>query len=172
MRRAAARAARRLGSRTTMRPDVSFASNSAGGTRVVLPAPVGARKTTDACSRSVAVSFGRIGAIGRGSNNFSSVPYNPLPWQQAPRLLPLPCRRAACTTGRTRGKLMRLDSILNVAQIVPVTDAEGPGRRFALWFQGCPLRCPGCCNPEMLPFAGGTPTTLEVVVALLKQSVE
>ena len=45
--------------------------------------------------------------------------------------------------------------ILRVAQIVPCTEAEGPGRRFALWFQGCPLRCPGCCNPEMLPFDGG-----------------
>src|SRR5437868_698137 len=45
---------------------------------------------------------------------------------------------------------------LSVAQVVPCTEAEGPGKRFALWFQGCPLRCPGCCNPEMLPFAGGT----------------
>jgi anaerobic ribonucleoside-triphosphate reductase activating protein len=44
---------------------------------------------------------------------------------------------------------------LQVAQIVPCTEAEGPGRRFALWFQGCPLRCPGCCNPEMLRFSGG-----------------
>ena len=51
-----------------------------------------------------------------------------------------------------------LDTILSVAQIVPITEAEGPGLRFALWFQGCPLRCPGCCNPEMLPFSGGTPT--------------
>src|SRR3954451_9370528 len=45
---------------------------------------------------------------------------------------------------------------LQVAQIVAATEAEGPGLRLALWFQGCPLRCPGCCNPEMLPFAGGT----------------
>ena len=44
---------------------------------------------------------------------------------------------------------------LPIAQIVPCTEAEGPGRRFAVWFQGCPLRCPGCCNPEMLPFTGG-----------------
>ncbi|MGH3514072.1 MAG: 4Fe-4S single cluster domain-containing protein [Pseudonocardiaceae bacterium] len=43
-------------------------------------------------------------------------------------------------------------AILQVAQTVACTDAEGPGRRFALWFQGCPLRCPGCCNPEFLPF--------------------
>jgi anaerobic ribonucleoside-triphosphate reductase activating protein len=46
-------------------------------------------------------------------------------------------------------------AFLNVAQIVPCTEAEGPGRRFAIWFQGCPMRCPGCCNPEMLPFEGG-----------------
>lgn len=38
---------------------------------------------------------------------------------------------------------------LRVAQAVPDTEAEGPGRRFALWVQGCTLRCPGCCNPEM-----------------------
>lgn len=36
-----------------------------------------------------------------------------------------------------------------MAQVVPDTEAEGPGRRFALWVQGCSIRCPGCCNPEM-----------------------
>ena len=38
---------------------------------------------------------------------------------------------------------------LRIAQVVPDTEAEGPGRRFALWVQGCTIRCPGCCNPEM-----------------------
>src|SRR5215831_21043811 len=57
------------------------------------------------------------------------------------------------------------DLTLQVAQIVPCTEAEGPGRRFALWFQGCPLRCPGCCNPEMLPFIGGTTMPLAELVA-------
>jgi anaerobic ribonucleoside-triphosphate reductase activating protein len=51
------------------------------------------------------------------------------------------------------------ETLLQVAQVVPITEAEGPGVRFALWLQGCPLRCPGCCNPEMLSFEGGTPTS-------------
>jgi anaerobic ribonucleoside-triphosphate reductase activating protein len=62
--------------------------------------------------------------------------------------------------------------ILSVAQIVPCTEAEGPGKRFALWFQGCPLRCPGCCNPEMLRFDGGTPMTVAEVVAQLTETHE
>lgn len=60
--------------------------------------------------------------------------------------------------------------VLSLAQIVPVTEAEGPGRRFALWFQGCPLRCPECCNPEMLPFAGGTPRSVADVLAEIERA--
>jgi anaerobic ribonucleoside-triphosphate reductase activating protein len=63
------------------------------------------------------------------------------------------------------------DVSLQVAQIVPATEAEGPGMRFALWFQGCPLRCPGCCNPEMLKFEGGTPMSLAEVLAQIEEAV-
>jgi anaerobic ribonucleoside-triphosphate reductase activating protein len=63
------------------------------------------------------------------------------------------------------------DVVLQVAQVVPCTEAEGPGRRFALWFQGCPLRCPGCCNPEMLPFEGGRRLALEDVLAQIRTAV-
>ncbi len=41
------------------------------------------------------------------------------------------------------------DDELEVAALVPCTEAEGPHRRVALWVQGCSLRCPGCCNPEL-----------------------
>src|SRR5690349_5384651 len=54
--------------------------------------------------------------------------------------------------------------IFQVAQLVTATEAEGPGRRCALWFQGCPLRCPGCCNPEMLSFYGGQAMTLAEIL--------
>lgn len=40
---------------------------------------------------------------------------------------------------------------LNVAAWRDFTEAEGPGRRAALWVQGCDKRCAGCCNPGFLP---------------------
>ena len=45
---------------------------------------------------------------------------------------------------------------IRVAAVLDVTEAEGPGSRFALWVQGCAIRCPGCCNPHMFDPAGGT----------------
>lgn len=62
------------------------------------------------------------------------------------------------------------EPILQIAQIVPRTEAEGPGMRFAVWFQGCPLRCPGCCNPELLPFRGGEATPLSALLARLDEA--
>ena len=41
---------------------------------------------------------------------------------------------------------------LNLHTWIDATTSEGPGRRFALWVQGCSILCAGCCNPEMLPF--------------------
>lgn len=59
---------------------------------------------------------------------------------------------------------------LSIAQVVPCTEAEGPGRRFAIWFQGCPLRCPGCCNPEFLPFHGGESWPISTMLQLIEAS--
>ncbi|HMS75247.1 4Fe-4S single cluster domain-containing protein [Gordonia sp. (in: high G+C Gram-positive bacteria)] len=40
--------------------------------------------------------------------------------------------------------------------VVDDTVAEGPGRRFAVWVQGCSIRCPGCFNPHLWGPHGGT----------------
>src|SRR5207248_9349555 len=61
---------------------------------------------------------------------------------------------------------------MRIAQVVPCTEAEGPGKRFAVWFQGCPLRCPGCCNPEFLPFRGGEAKTLREMTEWMERSRE
>src|ERR1043166_5311615 len=62
------------------------------------------------------------------------------------------------------------DVFVQVAQVSPVTAAEAPGMRFALWFHGCPLRCPGCCNPEMLPFGGGTRRSVAEIVSEVEEA--
>lgn len=54
--------------------------------------------------------------------------------------------------------------LVNVADRVPDTEAEGPGRRYALWVQGCPLRCPGCCNPHMLEFKVANRISVETLL--------
>lgn len=59
---------------------------------------------------------------------------------------------------------------MQIAQVVPCTEAEGPGKRFAVWFQGCPLRCPGCCNPEFIPFRGGETKTAHELIGWMERT--
>lgn len=40
----------------------------------------------------------------------------------------------------------------NIAEINLCTECEGPFKRMAIWFQGCNIRCKGCCNPQLQPF--------------------
>lgn len=42
-----------------------------------------------------------------------------------------------------------LSKKLNIAHINVCTEAEGPYKRMAIWFQGCNILCKGCCNPEL-----------------------
>lgn len=56
---------------------------------------------------------------------------------------------------------------IRVSAVVPVTEAEGPGSRFAVWVQGCGFRCPGCCNPHMFDPAGGEPVAPDELLARL-----
>jgi anaerobic ribonucleoside-triphosphate reductase activating protein len=58
---------------------------------------------------------------------------------------------------------------MQIAQVVPCTEAEGPGKRFAVWFQGCPLRCAGCCNPEFIPFKGGETKTAGELIGWMER---
>ena len=41
---------------------------------------------------------------------------------------------------------------LNVGAWQMRSVANGPGERFVLWLQGCPLSCPGCFNVQFQPF--------------------
>ncbi|MEV0251795.1 4Fe-4S single cluster domain-containing protein [Nocardia sp. NPDC050712] len=45
---------------------------------------------------------------------------------------------------------------LRVSRVLTATEAEGPGRRTAIWVQGCTIRCRGCFNPHMWAADGAT----------------
>lgn len=53
--------------------------------------------------------------------------------------------------------------MLRLAHLIPRTEAEGPGVRSAVWVQGCRIRCPGCCNPELFGATGGTSWAIDAL---------
>lgn len=59
---------------------------------------------------------------------------------------------------------------VRVLRFLPATDAEGPGRRAALWVQGCSIRCPGCFNPHSWNFDGGEPLSWSVLAEAVRAS--
>ncbi len=50
---------------------------------------------------------------------------------------------------------MRINSFLKMSE------ANGPGKRAVVWFQGCKRYCPGCFNPAIRSFEGGRDLTPE-----------
>ena len=53
---------------------------------------------------------------------------------------------------------------VRVGARVPLTHAEGPGPRYALWVQGCAIRCAGCCNPQLFDAASGEAVTVPALL--------
>lgn len=60
---------------------------------------------------------------------------------------------------------------VRVAGYDPLTEAHGPGKRFALWLQGCSLLCPGCINQDMLPENGGSDMRVTQMTSLIQRQV-
>ena len=57
------------------------------------------------------------------------------------------------------------------AGLVPFTTIDFPNRLAAvIFFQGCPLRCPFCHNPNLQPYEGvGESMSFEEIMAFLSQ---
>jgi anaerobic ribonucleoside-triphosphate reductase activating protein len=48
-----------------------------------------------------------------------------------------------------------MKNTLRIHEWIPISEANGPGKRTVLWVQGCSLGCPGCFNPQThIPQAG------------------
>lgn len=62
-------------------------------------------------------------------------------------------------------------SYLNLASIRLCTESEGPGKRLALWVQGCERRCPGCCNPNMQEIRKNIVVDTKELLDLIKRSI-
>lgn len=68
---------------------------------------------------------------------------------------------------------MTTDPPLRIASTITSTRAEGPGHRFAVWVQGCTIRCDGCFNPHMWsPSGGATVTPAELAQQVTATDVE
>ena len=55
-----------------------------------------------------------------------------------------------------------------VARILYPVEVLGPGKRVGIWFCGCPRRCKGCSNPELLDFQERYNTTPDTVFEMIK----
>jgi anaerobic ribonucleoside-triphosphate reductase activating protein len=61
---------------------------------------------------------------------------------------------------------------ISVGELILGTYSEGPGRRAAIWVNGCTIRCPGCINPHLLAPAAQNATVSEIVESLSSADVE
>lgn len=63
---------------------------------------------------------------------------------------------------------------VNLARTLPRSAVNGPGERFVVWTQGCPLACPGCWNPDTWAFERRNLQSVEDLAAniLATESIE
>jgi anaerobic ribonucleoside-triphosphate reductase activating protein len=54
--------------------------------------------------------------------------------------------------------------LLRIHRFLPITNAEGPGKRACIWVQGCPIQCCGCAVPETWSFNGGRQIDVQEIV--------
>ena len=57
---------------------------------------------------------------------------------------------------------------IRINSYIPITDVEGVGTRFAIWVQGCSIRCKGCANSHMWDKEGGTLYNTDDLINLIK----
>ena len=60
---------------------------------------------------------------------------------------------------------------MRIHRYIAGTLSEGPGNRFVIWAQGCPIRCEGCYSPELQQTDGGFETTPEEMCELIDQAI-
>ncbi|MCL6477248.1 MAG: anaerobic ribonucleoside-triphosphate reductase activating protein [Peptococcaceae bacterium] len=63
------------------------------------------------------------------------------------------------------------DTVIRYAEITRESIVDGTGIRVVAFLQGCPRRCEGCHNPDLLPVDGGREISAEAFAELLVKCV-
>lgn len=58
----------------------------------------------------------------------------------------------------------------NIAYIKLSTKTEGPYNRCCIWFQGCNIKCKGCCNKDLQTLVPNHIVTLEELINIVKEA--
>jgi len=61
---------------------------------------------------------------------------------------------------------------LRISRIEKRTRVEGPGLRYSIWVQGCPIRCEGCFNPHTWDSNGGYTKDIDEILLEIKSTLE
>ncbi|MCL1831411.1 MAG: anaerobic ribonucleoside-triphosphate reductase activating protein [Oscillospiraceae bacterium] len=71
------------------------------------------------------------------------------------------CRAEGASAARTPG-------VIRVSGLTKNSIVDGPGIRFVVFGQGCPLKCPDCHNPSTHDFFGGELMDISDIVAQIE----
>lgn len=58
---------------------------------------------------------------------------------------------------------------IRISNYVIKTEVLGPGKRFAIWFQGCKKRCHHCINPQGQELDGGEIISVATLLEIIRQ---
>lgn len=62
------------------------------------------------------------------------------------------------------------EGMLRISWYTASTECLGPGKRFALWVQGCERRCKGCIAEPLQPLDGGQLVRLDTLAREISES--
>ncbi|MGD8191871.1 4Fe-4S single cluster domain-containing protein [Brevibacillus ginsengisoli] len=61
---------------------------------------------------------------------------------------------------------------IRISRVEKKTRVEGPGLRYAIWVQGCPIQCVGCFNPHTWDTEGGVLRDIDEIFCDIKDTLQ